>query len=246
MNKSKLIIIIASIACIIMVVSAVVVLGKGTLYGRYKCPDSTYKLENNRCKKVDIVASNKKLVCPDKYEAKGDVCVWEDSVASKVSYSCDKGYTLDKEALTCNKKTVINRTYIYKCTSGNKKDPNDDTKCLKYTTPKTKQEGSQMVKYCEKGTLSGDNCIQTINANKTLGCPDNYEKTANKTCTKTQSDPAKINRSCDKGYTLDGIKCVKTTTQAGKYEESCNMGYELKDSKCYKNIDIVATKDSIF
>ncbi len=242
MNKSKLIILITSLVCCLIVIITTIILCNGILYNKYKCPDNTYELKNKRCIKTEIVDTNRKLICKSDYEAVGDTCVKKESLASKIYYTCSKGYTLDNQ--TCVKKTVINKSYVYKCPS--KTTPiEDNKKCLKYETPLTKKEGTEIVKYCKQGTLKNDSCIIVQDANRVKDCPDNYKKTANNTCTKTEQEPATINRACDKGYTLDGIKCVKTTITSGNYEEVCNMGYTLKDGKCYRNINIVATKAGI-
>lgn len=244
MSKNKLIIIIAGVVCCLTIVVSILILGNGTLYNRYKCPDHTYKLENKRCTKTEIVDTHQKLICPSGYEVDGDTCVKTTVVASKIYYTCNKGYTLDNQ--TCIKKTVTGRSDIYKCTGKNTPVAGDETKCLKYSTPLTKKVGTETVKYCSTGTLQNDSCVTTVNASKTKGCPNGYEKTANNTCTKTEKEQAAINRTCDKGYTLDGIRCVNTSVTSGTYEEVCNMGYTMKDGKCYRNINIVATKAGIF
>lgn len=244
MNKSKIIIIVVSAICVFAIIEAIVLLGNGTIYNKYKCPDTTYKLQNNRCIKTEIVDTYDKLICPDGYEVSNNTCTKTTTVASKVYYTCDKGYTLDNQS--CVKKTVINRIKKYTCSYGATQSQNDKTKCLTYEAPLTRQEGTELVKYCKKGTLKNNSCVITSKATETIGCPDNYSKTAKNTCTRTEKTPAIVNRKCDKGYTLEGIKCVKTDVVAGTYEEACNVDYVLKDGKCYRDIDIIATKDSLF
>lgn len=245
MDKSKIIIIATSVICIIGVILGVLILGDGVIYKKYKCPDSTYKLENKRCKKTDVLDSYNKLICPTGFEAINDTCKKVTTEASKIYYTCDKGYKLVNQS--CVKTTVINRTTVYKCLTGTQ-SPDDESKCLVYSEPSVKTEGTKKVKYCteKQGVLKGDNCIATSNATSSQGCPTGYTKTAKQTCTKEETIQAKINRTCDSGYTLEEGKCIKTEIKAGTYEEACKAGYTLKDGKCYLEIDVVATRDSLF
>lgn len=243
MNKSKLIIILTSIVCIIIVAVIVYKMGDGVLYNRYKCPDTTYKLENRRCKKHEVLNTSDKLICKDGYDVVGNTCQKVTTVASKVFYSCDKGYTVENQS--CVRTTTSNIVKKYKCWGG-KLSKKDGTKCEVYSEPSVKTVGTEKVKYCKKGNLEGDNCIELINATESMGCPDGYTNVKNKYCEKKEVETPTINRSCEKGYNLEGIKCVKRETISGTYEASCNVGYTMKDGKCHKDIDIVATKAGLF
>ena len=243
MNKSKLIIIGVSVICGLVIIFSILILGNGTIYNRYKCPDSTYKLENRHCKKTEIIATYDKLVCPNGYEVENSTCVKKINTAAKSYRTCEKGFTLDNQS--CIKTIVTKRIKKYTCI-GASKSPTDESKCVKYESPLTKQQGTELVKYCNEGVLKGNNCVITSNAIESSGCPDNYEKTAKQTCTRVETSPAKISYSCDNGYTLDGNRCIKTEVTSGTYEKACNMDYIMKDDKCYRDIDIIATKAGLF
>ena len=216
----------------------IVVLAVGIIFyfvtkPRYKCPDTSYQLRDKRCVKTEKSSTYQKLICPEGFVAEDNHCVKLTTKKADYKYECPEGYKNVEQM--CQKTLYADYVDAYYC--GTKKSSSEY--CESYESPKT--DYSTGKKYCENGTLKGENCVIKKKASKRTVCPTGYTKYRNK-CQKTDSEPTIIVYSCEKGYTLNGKICEYREYKDGTWETACKEGFTLKGNKCIKNINIAATK----
>lgn len=147
-------------------------------------------------------------------------------------YTCDKGYSLNKNNKCSKTLKSIDANVKYVCDDGYTLQ---DKLCLKSDT----KDAKQAYQCAGLGRLEGDKCIQEqkTKAAVTYTCPSGYILYDNK-CSTASNKTASASYSCPSGYTLSGNKCSKTEysspiTSGGGY--SCSSGDTLSGSKCYRN-----------
>lgn len=147
-------------------------------------------------------------------------------------YTCDKGYSLNKDNKCSKTLKSIDANVKYVCEDGYVLQ---DKLCIKNDT----KEPKSAYQCAGLGTLKGNKCVQeqSTDAAVMYNCPTGYLYYDSK-CFTASNEAAKATYYCPSGYTLSGTKCNKTeytnpTVGSGTYQ--CNSGETLSNGKCYIN-----------
>lgn len=147
-------------------------------------------------------------------------------------YTCDEGYSLNKDNKCSKTLKSIDANVKYVCEDGYVLQ---DKLCIKNDT----KEPKSAYQCAGLGTLKGNKCVQeqSTDAAVMYNCPTGYLYYDSK-CFTASNEAAKATYYCPSGYTLSGTKCNKTeytnpTVGSGTYQ--CNSGETLSNGKCYIN-----------
>ena len=170
-------------------------------------------------------------ICKNGYINNLGVCV-------KGWYTCEKGYTLNKNNKCSKTLKSIDANIKYICEKGYTLK---DNMCLKNDT----KDAKQAYQCAGLGVLKGDKCIQeqSTKAAVTYTCPSGYIYYEDK-CFSASNRNASSNYYCPSGYSLSGSKCSKTeysnpNSSSGSY--NCNSNETLIGNKCYVNASCSTT-----
>lgn len=170
-------------------------------------------------------------ICKSGYVNTLGVCV-------KGWYTCDEGYTLNKDNKCSKTLKSIDANVKYICDKGYTLK---DNMCLKNDT----KDAKPAYQCAGLGVLKGDKCVQeqSTKAGVTYTCPSGYIYYDDK-CSTASNKAASSSYYCPNGYSLSGNKCSKTeysspSSGAGSY--SCNSDESLVGDKCYVNANCSTT-----
>ena len=225
----------------------------------YSCPSGYTKIgdgTNTSCQKKETAVNKYTTYCSggSYWTKNGSKCEYQ----KQATYKCPSGYTLASGKCTYKyKATVKNRRYT--CPNGG--SVNGSGQCVITKTPTyicptfqnvkgslknrtcyySKNTTKGTTKVCNKGYLSGNDCIINASATVKYTCAKGYTKSGNY-CTKSEGAMIIYDYYCSSGYTKTGngtsTKCTKTTTKAATKEYVCPSGYKKvgsgSNTKCEK------------
>ena len=236
---------------------------------KYYCFDSSFKIEDGKCKKELEIKHDIQYYCPEGWElTKDNKCMMIDTTIESINatpvYSCDNGYKLNNNK--CSKEETINATKELYCLSGGL----EGNGCYDYRTKTlmsinvcgysdsqqdyVKQQKEKIQIYCMNngGTLQ-TGCMWSCSkkqrnylsdAKTQYTCPSGYILN-NGSCTGVKTINAKVEKyTCPDGYISLNSKCYDKT-KAIKYDEVkekkvCRNGFYLIDDRCIKEYSIDA------
>lgn len=238
---------------------------------KYYCFDSSFEIEDGKCKKEISINNDIEYYCSDGWELTDDnKCMMIDTTVESTNatpvYTCDNDYKLDGNK--CSKEETVSATKKLYCSEGGL----EGDACYDYSTKTmmsvnvcgysssqqdyVQQQKEKIQIYCMNngGTLQ-TGCMWSCtkkqknylgDAKTKYTCSNGY-KLNNGSCTGTKTISAKVEKyTCPEGHIASGAKCFEKS-KAIKYEDIkekkiCKTGFELKDDKCTKEYSIDALK----